>query len=203
MPGTSAFARARGPLGRVAAPFSEHARQRRFRQLIELAGIDRETRIVDVGCGGLGLIGLGPDLNVTGVDLQDRPEYPGRLVRADATEHLPFDDGEFDLAYANSVIEHIPPDRRRAFASEVRRVARGWWVQTPAMSFPIEPHSLLPAAHWLPLPLRRRYWTLGSGSDVDEIRLLRRAELESLFGPAFRERVGPLTKSWIAFRRPA
>lgn len=171
-------------------------------QLVELAGIDPGTRIVDVGCGGLGLIGLGPQLNITGVDLEDRPEYPGRLVRADATQHLPFDDDEFDLAYCNSVIEHIPPGRRRAFAAELRRIARGWWVQTPAMSFPIEPHSLLPAAHWLPASLRRRYWTLGAGSDVEEIQILRRAELESLFGPAFPERLGPLTKSWIAFKRP-
>lgn len=202
MAGSSAFARARGPLGRVAAPFSERARRRRFAQLVQLAGIAPSTRIVDVGCGGLGLIGLGPELNITGVDPKDRPEYPGRLVRADATEHLPFDDDEFDLAYSNSVIEHIPPERRRAFASELRRVARGWWVQTPAMSFPIEPHSLLPAAHWLPMSLRRHYWTLGAGSHVEEIQLLRRRELESLFGPAFREQLGPLTKSWIAFKRP-
>ena len=31
-----------------------------------------------------------------------------------------------------------------AFAAEMRRVARGWFVQTPAWSFPIEPHALLP-----------------------------------------------------------
>lgn len=202
MPQSSAFDRARGPLGRVAAPFSRRARQHRLGQLVDLAGIDRSTRIVDVGCGGLGLIGLAPDLDITGVDLYARPEYPGRLVQADATERLPFDDDEFDLAYANSVIEHLPPERRETFASEVRRVARGWWVQTPAMSFPIEPHSLLPGAHWLPISLRRRYWKLGAGSDVDQIHILRRAELEALFGPVFPERLGPLTKSWIAFRHP-
>jgi hypothetical protein len=123
-------------------------------------------------------------------------------VRADATQRLPFDDGEFDIAYANSVIEHISPERRPAFAREVRRVARGWYVQTPAVSFPIEPHSLLPAAHWLPRAPRRVYWRLGAGSDPDEIRLLRRSELEGLFGPAFRERFGPFTKSWICIRLP-
>ena len=158
--------------------------------------------VVDIGCGSLGLLGLAPHLNVTGVDLHDRPEYPGRLVQADATERLPFADDEFDLAYANSVIEHIEPERRQAFASEIRRVARGWWVQTPAMSFPIEPHSLLPGAHWLPMLLRRPYWKLGAGSNVDEIRLLPRRELEALFGRAFRERLGPFTKSWISFRDP-
>jgi len=42
------------------------------------------TRIVDIGCGGIGLISLAPDLDITGVDLQERPEYPGVLVQADA-----------------------------------------------------------------------------------------------------------------------
>jgi hypothetical protein len=196
------FAYARGPLGRLATPFSQRARARRLSEFRARAGITPRTRIVDIGSGDLGLIGQAPDLNVTGVDLLDRPHYPGRFVRADATERLPFDDDEFDLAYANSVIEHVPPEKRFAFAREVRRVARGWYVQTPALAFPIEPHSLLPAAHWLPLPLRRRYWRLGAGSDVDEINLLSRRELEALFGPAFPERFGPLIKSWVSLRAP-
>ena len=41
------------------------------------------------------------------------------------------------------MIEHVAPERRDAFARELRRVARGWFVQTPALSFPIEPHALL------------------------------------------------------------
>jgi SAM-dependent methyltransferase len=189
-------------LGRIAAPVSRRARRRRLDRLIELASVDERTRILDVGSGGSGLLGLAPNLNVIGVDLHERPEYPGRLVVADATRRLPFADGEFDLAYCNSVIEHIRPEQRPAFASEVRRVARGWYVQTPAMSFPVEPHSLLPGAHWLPRRLRRVYWRLGAGSNLDEIWLLRRRELERLFGPAFRERWGPFTKSWICLRCP-
>ena len=197
-----AFARAEGPVARLAGRMSARARAQRVSQFLALTGVDERTRIVDVGCGGLGLIGLTPHLEITGVDLLERPEYPGRLVTADATERLPFADDEFDLAYCNSVIEHIQPHRREAFARELRRVARGWYVQTPAMTFPIEPHSLLPGAHWLPRGPRRRYWRLGVGSDVEEINLLRRRELERLFGRAFRERWGPLTKSWIALRRP-
>ena len=121
---------------------------------------------------------------------------------ADATERLPFEDGAFDLAYSNSVIEHIAPPRRAAFAREIRRVARGWWVQTPAYGFPIEPHSLLPGAHWLPTAARRRYWRLGVAGPED-IELLRRRELAELFGPpVIAERIGPLAKSWIAVRAP-
>jgi SAM-dependent methyltransferase len=199
--GAHTFARAKGPVPRLAEPFSRRARARRLQAFLRACGVTPETRIVDIGCGGHGLIALAPQLNVVGVDLVDRPEYPGTLVRADATDRLPFEDDEFDLAYSNSVIEHIAPERRARFASELRRVARGWYVQTPAVGFPIEPHSLLPFPHWLPEPLRRRYWKLGIGSDPDEIRLLRRRELEDLFGPAVRERFGPLTKSWISVRR--
>jgi SAM-dependent methyltransferase len=159
-------------------------------------------RIIDIGCGALGLRGLAPELDVTGVDLVERPSYPGPCVTADAAAGLPFADDSFDLAYANSVIEHVAPARRAAFAAELRRVARGWYVQTPARSFPIEPHSLLPGAHWLPAPLRTRYWRLGAGGLPGEVELLRRGELEALFGPAERERFGPFTKSWISVRLP-
>jgi SAM-dependent methyltransferase len=159
-------------------------------------------RIVDIGCGSIGLRGLTGELDITGVDLVTRPGYPGPFVVADAAGGLPFEDGEFDLAYCNSVIEHVAPPRRAAFAAELRRVARGWYVQTPARSFPIEPHSLLPGAHWLPAPLRRRYWRLGAGGEPEEVTLLHRAEFEALFGTAERERFGPLTKSWISVRPP-
>src|SRR5947208_1984386 len=84
-----------------------------------------------------------------------------------------------------------PPARRAAFAAELRRVGRGWFVQTPARSFPIEPHSLLPGAHWLAPGLRRIYWHLGAAGGWEQIELLRRSELERLFGPARPERFGP------------
>jgi SAM-dependent methyltransferase len=136
------------------------------------------------------------------VDLRERPEYPGPFVRADAAERLPFAADEFDLVYCSSVIEHVPRARRAAFAAEVRRVGRGWFVQTPAWSFPLEPHALLPFAHWLPPGLRRRYWRLGAARAWEEIALLRRAEVEALFGPAVPERFGPLVKSWVCVSPP-
>ena len=193
---------ARGPLPRVFEPFARRARARRHARFIELVHPDQGMRIVDVGCGTLGLRGLSPQLDITGVDVVQRPGYPGTFVRADATERLPFADGQFDLAYCSSVIEHVPRERREAFAGELRRVARGWYVQTPARSFPIEPHSLLPGAHWLPVALRRRYWRLGAAGDWEDVALLGRAELERLFGPSEPERFGPLTKSWVCVRAP-
>ncbi len=156
--------------------------------------------MLDLGCGALGLRGLEPDLDITGVDLVARPGYPGPFVQADVAEGLPFRDEEFDLAYCSSVIEHVPPARRAAFAAELRRVARGWYVQTPAYSFPIEPHALLPGAHWLPADVRRRYWRLGATGAWEDISLLRRGEMQALFGPPRAERFAGLVKSWVSVR---
>ena len=201
-PAVDVYGTARGRRARWASRAAGRARARRHARFFSLAGIGAGARVVDVGCGRLGLAGLAPELDITGVDLLEQPGYPRRFVRADASEGLPFADAEFDLAYSSSVVEHVPPHRRARFAAELRRVARGWFVQTPAFSFPIEPHALLPAAHWLPPRLRRRYWRLGVAGAWEEIELLRRAEVEELFGPVLPERLGPLVKSWVAVRRP-
>jgi SAM-dependent methyltransferase len=201
-PAGDVYGTARGPLARLASPLAARARARRHAEFFALTRLAPGARVLDLGCGALGLRGLEPELEITGVDLQPRPDYPGPFVQADAAAGLPFAEDEFELVYCSSVIEHVPPPRREAFASELRRVGRGWFVQTPAYSFPIEPHSLLPGAQWLPVTLRKRYWRLGAAGGWEEISLLRRAELERLFGPALPERLGPLVKSWVCVRAP-
>jgi len=201
-PPGAVYGTARGPLARLVSPLAERARARRHARFFPLAQLPAAARVLDVGCGQLGLRALEPGLDITGVDLFDRPAYPGPFVRADASAGLPFASDQFDLVYCSSVIEHVPPPRRAAFAAELRRVGRGWFVQTPAFSFPLEPHSLLPAAHWLPQRARRLYWRLGAAGGWEEISMLRRAEVEELFGPALPERVGPLVKSWVCVCPP-
>lgn len=201
-PTSDVYATARGPLVRLASPLAANARRQRHERFFATTRLPPDARVLDVGCGRVGLRALEPDLDITGVDLVDRPDYPGPFVRADAASGLPFADEEFDLVYCSSVIEHVPPERRKAFASELKRVGRGWFVQTPAFSFPIEPHALLPAAHWLPVSLRKRYWRLGAAGNWEDIALLRRSEMEDLFGPALPERLGPLVKSWVCVHPP-
>ena len=199
----SVYGRARRTLRtRLAEPVARRSRERRaelFRRLMAPADGDR---VVDVGCGEAGLAAHAPDLDVTGVDLADRPGYPGRrFVRADA-RRLPFGENEFAIAHSNSLIEHVvdPHDRARV-AAEIRRVAARYFVQTPNRWFPIEPHSLLPLVHLLPRPLGRRLWRLGVSSEpYDGTRMLGARELGRLFPDAEiqRERLGPLTKSLVA-----
>ncbi len=203
-PGVSdVYATARGPLARLAGPLAARARRRRHERFFPASAREPGIRILDVGCGALGLRGLEPDLDITGTDIAGGQGYPGPFVQADASEGLPFAEDEFDLVYCSSVIEHVPPPCRAAFAAELRRVGRGWMVQTPARSFPLEPHALLPFAHWLPVRLRRRYWQLGATGGWEEISLLGRREMEALFGPARPERAGPFVKSWVSVRAPA
>jgi SAM-dependent methyltransferase len=200
MPDVYATAR-QGWRTRLASPLAARARAKRHERFFHLTRITRQSRIVDLGSGPLGLRAFAPELDVTGVDRLPKPEYPGSFVQADVTARLPFDDGEFDLAYSSSLIEHLAPRERAAFAAEVRRVARGWFVQTPAFSFPIEPHALLPFAHWLPPRARRGYWRLGVAGDWEDVALLRRREMADLFGePVLAERTLGLAKSWISVR---
>jgi SAM-dependent methyltransferase len=185
---------------RFASKRAGEARRRRHARFTALTGADRHTRILDLGCGALGLRAMAPDFDITGVDRVPRDDYPGPFVQADATRTLPFADDAFDLVYSSSVVEHIAPEHRVGFASELRRVGRGWYVQTPAWEFPIEPHALLPFAHWLSPRARRPYWRLGVAGEWDPIELLRRSEMAALFGEPHAERLGPLVKSWISVR---
>jgi N-acetylglucosaminyldiphosphoundecaprenol N-acetyl-beta-D-mannosaminyltransferase len=189
----------------LGSPLAERARRRRhllYRRLIKPGS---EDRIVDIGCGSAGLAQFEPESRITGVDLSERPprgyETARRqYVRADARA-LPFDDREFDIAYSNSVIEHLQPSDRSKFASEARRVASRYFVQTPNRWFPLEPHVFLPFFQHLPLSLRRRLWRFGvSNVPFEDIRLLDARALRELFPDAeiARERFGPLTKSVIA-----
>lgn len=137
------------------------------------------------------------------------------MVLGDARYMPEFADDEFDLVYANSVIEHVGGlHDQRNMAEEVRRVGRHHFIQTPNYWFPIEPHFLAPGfQYW---PRRLRAWSItkwdlgpygtgtfdmdGAYECIDEVRLLRRRELESLFPGSvlWEEKVLGLVKSFVA-----
>jgi len=136
-------------------------------------------------------------------------------VEGDATD-LPFPSESFDIVFSNSVIEHMTTwERQREFAAEARRVAEQLWIQTPARSFPLEPHLLAPFFQYLPRSLQARmarYFTLWglltkpTAARVEEmisdIRLLTYREMTELFPDCLilKERLFGLTKSYVAVR---
>ena len=64
-------------------------------------------------------------------------------------------ENQYDISHSNSVIEHVGTiaDMQR-FSNELVRVGRYYYIQTPNVWFPIEPHYGVPFIHWLPTPLR-------------------------------------------------
>lgn len=111
---------------------------------------------------------------------------------------LPYPNGHFELAFSNSVIEHVGgwEDQQR-FAAEIRRVGRSYWVQTPNRWFPVEPHLIGAFVHFLPFRLQRRLvrWLTVWGwvnkpsqqqidDFISDIRLLTEREMRTLFPDA-------------------
>jgi hypothetical protein len=183
-----------------------------------------ETSILDVGGTSFNweLIGSGwPTTLVNLVPLSTAglaANYTS--VQASGTR-LCFPDASFDIAFSNSVIEHVGElDQQRAFARELRRVGRQLWVQTPARSFFFEPHLLAPFIHFLPTPWQRRLarnftlwgWLVRPSAEsvariIEGTRLLDFRTFRQLFPDCEvrRERFCGFTKAYIAVRldRPA
>jgi hypothetical protein len=134
-------------------------------------------------------------------------------VLADA-RRLPFRDESFDVAFSNSVIEHVGArDNQKLFANECRRVGRRYFVETPNRRFPLEPHLLTPFVHWLPRPLELRLlrnftvWGLLTRPSpdrcrrfMDDVWLLDRDEMAQLFpdGRVEQDRLLGMGRSLIA-----
>ena len=205
----------------AAGSLSHRLRERRFRLFDQLVGgMPRPLRIIDIGgttryWEQRGWAGR-DDVTITLVNLEAEPQrYENILSTAgDATNLSEHADDAFDIAFSNSVIEHLfTLEAQRRMADEIRRVAPAYWVQTPNFWFPVEPHFLVPGWQWLPegtrasILQRRGVGWAGRTPDRDaalhvirETRLLRRGELAGLFPGAkiVPERIGGLVKSWTA-----
>ena len=149
------------------------------------------------------------EIDAAGVSDDPEPErfsfevYDGR--------HIERPDGHYDLLLCNSVLEHVEPAARVALATEMGRVARRLFVQTPAKAFPVDPHFVMPLVHWVPRPIGRWLarispWRVLTRADADEAdryfrttRLLTRRELARLFpgGTVHVERFLGWPKSYV------
>ncbi|BAE50628.1 class I SAM-dependent methyltransferase [Paramagnetospirillum magneticum] len=144
-------------------------------------------------------------------------DVPHQMVIGDARQ-TGFESGQFDIAFSNSLIEHLSGRAdQQAFAAEVRRIAAGYYVQTPYKYAVFEPHLLVFLIHLLPRPVYKwlafwlspRKWLTGAGRDmvdreIDSISPLSVRDMRELFPDAVieRERVFGLTKSLIAIKVP-
>lgn len=184
---------------RFATRVSGRNRQRKLRLFMDTFGLRNTCQVLDVGFTDHEYV---PHENylerhypwpgqVTALGIDEPVECAKRypevtFVRYDGLR-FPFDDKQFDVAHSNAVIEHVGSrDRQALFVSELLRVAHSVWLTTPSRSFPIDSHTLIPAAHWLPNHLRNGiYARLGkSWATGDYLNLLYRSDLESLLAEA-------------------
>ena len=64
-------------------------------------------------------------------------------------------DNEFDIVFSNSVIEHVGDFwKQKLFSSEIQRVGKRYFVQTPSFWFPYEPHTLIPFYQFFPVNIK-------------------------------------------------
>lgn len=204
--------------------FRQHRfRERRIQFFLETYKPDESTRILDVGGHAYDWEALPITSPVT---LVNTVYPPGCQVSNDrfASEvadgrELPYDSQSFDIAYSNSVIEHVGTyEDQKRFAAEIRRAGRRIYVQTPNRWFFVEPHFLAVFVHYLPWPIARRLLRYCSfralfrkGDNVDlrelaaELRFISYREMKELFPDCeiLREKWFGMTKSFIATRTDA
>jgi hypothetical protein len=208
------------------ASLSNKLRAKRFRQFEAWAAqMPRPLRILDVGGTNdfwqqRNWAGRS-DVRIFSLNMVPEKQLHENIqpIAGDATNLAQFADGSFDIAFSNSVIEHLFTfDNQRRAAREIQRVGKTFWVQTPNYWFPMEPHFQVPGWQWMPVQMRiaiirrvRCGWR-GPCPDrtaarqlVEEVRLLSRSELGTIFPGAtlIPERFCGLVKSWTAVGGPA
>jgi hypothetical protein len=206
----------------IMQPIQRHFRSRRMAAFQARFRPSAETTILDVGGTPWNWSMLAPPRPC--LTLLNREGHHRRagfaadedrmvFVGGDACA-MEFQDRSFDIAFSNSVIEHVGTwERQQAFAAEVRRVGRAYYIQTPNRWFPVEPHYMTPLFQFVPRALRARLirrctvygWFVRPDQYrceemVNELRLLTAGELRRLFPEAeiVRERFLGLTKSLVA-----
>jgi len=191
-----------------------------MKKFIEIMKPDEKCSILDIGGTPGNWELLDKKLNVTLLNLtipSNIERYRGKyeFVKGDGTK-LQFPDKSFDIVFSNSVIEHVGTfDSQVNFAQEIQRVGKNYFVQTPAKSFPFEPHLLTPFIHYFPLNIQVKYLSgftlhsLLSGSKKDEIIkmmssicLLNYKSFCNMFSSCqhYKEKFMLLDKSYVVYR---
>lgn len=165
---------------------------------------------------------LRPFVKLTLVNFEDElnnfPETAEELqietVVGDGCSLPEFSDNSFDLVHSNSVIEHVGSMANMIkFADETRRIGKRYYVQTPYLWFPFEPHYGVFFLHWLPSPVRANLtsrFNLGFSEKyenyrdalvgADEIQIVDKTLMRNLFPDAhlYKEKFALMTKSIIS-----
>lgn len=183
---------------RVLRRFSRRSRRKKFELYQQVFKVRPGDRVLDVGAAGdvfsrytfEDVYPYPERITGGGYELAEvesaRRHYPKLTYAVFDGCSIPFADKSFDLVFSNAVIEHIlGHGRQEAFAREVMRVGRSWFVTTPNYWFPFESHHHLPFFQFLPRPVQMEYnRLLGTHipkGTVQELGLLSARRLKQLF----------------------
>ena len=159
-----------------------------------------KNRMVDITILNLRMEGEGKHQNIS-------------FLQGDACDLSQFRDNEFDVVFSNSLIEHLFSwENQQKMASEVTRVGKYYFIQTPNRHFPVEPHFKFPFFQYLPDRMKIflqtktalingvKYDNAYAEEVIREIRLLSKEEFQSLFPNSrlYVERFMGMEKSFIA-----
>lgn len=177
-------------------------KERRFQHFLMAIRPSASCTILDIGGYPIDWFSRGDSigkvdvLNLEQSHLENvPPNAPEIRALAGDARQLPFPDGQYDIVFSNSVIEHVGSfEDQRKFAGEARRVGKRLWLQTPAKACPVEPHYLGLFVHWFPKSwhVNLARWTSVRGltgatnrveleSIANHTRLMTKREFASLF----------------------
>jgi len=192
------------------------ARGRRMARFEEIFDLSPGARVIDLGGTNEIWNLVKTPLDITIVNLPGantkksvKSHHRFTFVEGDATELHDYVDNSFDIVFSNSVIEHVGGEaNERKFASEARRLAPSYFVQTPSIYFPIEVHTGMPFWWSIPRFIRARMhkrWekTLPAWNEmVVGTTVLTRHQLQIYFhdGTMRTERVLGIPKSYYVYR---
>jgi len=224
-------------IAKIAEALSKRCRAKRAVLFCQHLHPTWQSKILDIGSeNGSFIASVVPFReNVVIADIDEemlsrgREKYGFKTILLDESGVLPFEDNCFDIVHCNSVIEHVTVDkvlcsslksskefkkaaykRQQRFASEIRRVGKSYFVQTPNRNFVIESHCWLPLVQFLPRTMLiktirwlNRWWVKTTAPDWN---LLTVKQMKKLFPDSVivKERILGLTKSLIAIsgKRP-
>ena len=203
-------------LNRVKSVFSSGTRAKRMDEFLKRMNVQEGQKVIDLGGVCKFWQGCPVPLEITVLNLPSavRPIAPNshhtfHIVEGDACNVDFAADNSFDLAFSNSVIEHVGDEIKQAeMVREILRLAPNHWVQTPSIWFPMEAHSNMPFWWFYPRWLQDRLivrwrkklpaWT----QMIVETSVLLRPTLKRFFPDStiWTERVMFIAKSYVVYR---
>ena len=153
---------------------------------------------------------------ITAVSNQDakflETEYPGLTFVQGNGLDMPFKDNNFDLVFSSAVLEHVGSfEKQRKFFDECLRVSKKYvFLTTPNRFYPVDFHTYLPFAHWLPKKLHRKILNLIGQKELaleenlnllskKDIKLMQQSLTQVKSCKIFSIKLLGITSNWILF----